>query len=121
MIEIRHLRYFIAAAEELNFRKAAERIHIDQTPLSRAVTDLEDRWGVALFVRGGRRLQLTPAGVQLLSHARKLLIRLERIRRVVRATHTLHREPLRIGVDEATMQPMLAVRLPLKSGVLNPC
>lgn len=44
----------------------------------------------------------------MLSHARKLLIRLERIRRVVRATHTLHREPLRIGVDEATMQPMLA-------------
>lgn len=108
MIEIRHLRYFIAAAEELNFRKAAERIHIDQTPLSRTVTDLEARWGVALFVRGGHRLQLTPAGVKLLNHARKLLIRLERIRRAVRATHTLYREPLRIGVDEVTMHPMLA-------------
>ena len=63
MIELRHLRYFIAVAEELSFSRAAERVHIDQTPLSRAVRDLEDELGVRLFVRKPRRLVLTPAGV----------------------------------------------------------
>ncbi|MBT2336581.1 LysR family transcriptional regulator [Variovorax paradoxus] len=108
MIELRHLRYFIAAAEELNFRRAAERVHIDQTPLSRTVRNLEDRWGVKLFIRTPRRLQLTPAGAKLLGHARQILVRVERVKRAVQATDARHREPLRIGVDEATVQPMLA-------------
>ena len=108
MIELRHLRYFIAVAEELNFRRAAERVHIDQTPLSRTIRDLEDRLGVVLFVRVPRKLQLTPAGAKLLDHARQLLIRLERIQRLVRATDARYREPLRIGVDDSTAQPKLA-------------
>jgi len=108
LIELRHLRYFIAVAEELNFRRAAERIHIDQTPLARTIRDLEERLGVTLFVRTSRRLQLTPAGAKLLDHARRLLARLERAKRAVRATDIRHREPLRIGVDESTVQPMLA-------------
>lgn len=111
MIELRHLRYFIAVAEELNFRRAAERIHIDQTPLSRTIRDLEERLGVALFIRAPRRLQLTPAGVKLLEQARRLFIRLERTKRVVRETHALHREPLRIGVDDSLVQPKLAACL----------
>ena len=100
LIELRHLRYFIAVAEELNFRRAAERVHIDQTPLSRAIRDLEDRLGVVLFIRRPRGLQLTPAGGKLLDHARRLLIRLERTKRVVREIDARHREPLRVGVDE---------------------
>lgn len=108
MIELRHLRYFIAVAEELNFRRAAARVHIDQTPLSRTIRDLEDRWGVTLFVRAPRRLELTPAGAKLLAHARSLLIRLERTRRAVRAADARYREPLRIGVDDSTVQPRLA-------------
>ena len=108
MIELRHLRYFIAVAEELNFRRAAERIHIDQTPLSRTIRDLEERLGVVLFVRTPRRLQLTPAGTKLLNHARGLFIRLERTKRVVRETDARHREPLRIGLDDSTAQPKLA-------------
>ncbi|QIL45500.1 LysR family transcriptional regulator [Acidovorax sp. HDW3] len=79
-MELRHLRYFVAVAEELNFRRAAERVHIDQTPLSRTIRDLEEQWGVTLFVRAPRRLELTPAGIKLLVHARSLLIRLERTR-----------------------------------------
>jgi len=108
MIELRHLRYFIAVAEELNLRRAAERVHIDQTPLSRTIRDLEERWGVTLFFRAQRKLQLTPAGAKLLDHARRLLIRLERTKRAVRATDIRHREPVRVGVDEAAVQPRLA-------------
>lgn len=108
MIELRHLRYFVAAAEELNFRRAAERIPIDQTPLSRTVRDLEDKLGVRLFIRAPRRLKLTPAGAKLLEHARRLLLNLERTKRVVRATDARYREPLRLGVDESTAQPKLA-------------
>lgn len=108
MIELRHLRYFIAVAEELNFRRAAERVHIDQTPLSRTIRDLESRLGVKLLKRASRGLHLTPAGVLLLDHARKLFVRLDRMQRAVRATDKRYREPLRIGVDDSTAQPKLA-------------
>lgn len=107
MLELRHLRYFIAAAEELNFTRAAERVHIDQTPLSRAVRDLEDYLGVQLFVRAPRRLRLTPAGHRLLDEARKIFIRVERTKRSVRQTHELYHPPLRIGVADGISQPIL--------------
>lgn len=108
MIELRHLRYFVAVAEELNFRRAAERIHIDQTPLSRTVRDLEDQLGVQLFMRMPRKLRLTPAGTRLLKESHKLFIRLERTRRVVRATDARHRAPLRIGIADDIAQPKLS-------------
>ncbi|MFA5679924.1 MAG: LysR family transcriptional regulator [Hydrogenophaga sp.] len=108
MIELRHLRYFIAVAEELNFTRAAERVHIDQTPLSRAVRDLEDELGVQLFVRKPRQLLLTPAGARLLEEARKLFIRFERTKRAVRQTHSLYQAPLRIGVADGISQPLLS-------------
>lgn len=107
MIELRHLRYFVAVAEELNFRRAAERIHIDQTPLSRAVRDLEEELGAPLFVRLPRALRLTPAGKKLLTECRRLLIRLERIKRTVRHTHMLYHSPLNVGVADGIAQPRL--------------
>lgn len=108
MIELRHLRQFIAVAEELSFRRAAERIHIDQTPLSRTIRDLEDRLGVQLFVRMPRKLRLTPAGARLLKEAHTLFVRLERTRRVVRATDARYRAPLRVGVADGIAQPKLS-------------
>lgn len=111
MIELRHLRYFVAAAEELSFRKAAERVHIDQTPLSRSVRDIEDRWGVQLFVRAPRKLHLTPAGQKLLEEARQLLIQFDRTKRAVLQMHTLYRAPLRIGVADGIAQPKLSESL----------
>jgi len=108
MIELRHLRYFVAVAEELNFRRAGERIHIDQSPLSRAVRDIEEELGVPLFVRLPRALQLTPAGHKLLTECRKLLIRLERVKRTVRHTHALYQAPLFIGVADGIAQPRLS-------------
>lgn len=108
MIELRHLRYFVAVAEELNFRRAAERIHIDQTPLSRTIRDLEDRLGAQLFVRTQRNLHLTPAGLRLLEEARKLFIRVDRTYRAVRETDARFRAPLRIGVADGIAQPKLS-------------
>jgi len=108
MLELRHLRYFVAVAEELSFTRAAERVHIDQTPLSRAVRGLEEELGVQLFARMPRRLRLTPAGERLLDEARKIFIRVERTKRVVRRTHALYQAPLRIGVADGIAQPMLA-------------
>jgi DNA-binding transcriptional LysR family regulator len=111
MIEIRHLRHFIAVAEELNFRRAAERIHIDQTPLSRTVRDLEDQLGVQLFLRAPRKLHLTPAGLRLLQEARKVLIRMERTQRAVRDTDARSRAPLRIGLADGVSQQKLSACL----------
>lgn len=108
MIELRHLRYFIAVAEELNFRRAAERVHIDQTPLSRTIRDLEDQLGVQLFVRALRKLHLTPAGQRLLKETRKIFVRVERVHRVVRETDARFRAPLRIGVADGIAQPKLS-------------
>jgi DNA-binding transcriptional LysR family regulator len=112
-MELRHLRHFIAVAEELNFRRAAERVHIDQTPLSRTVRDLEEQLGVQLFVRAPRKLQLTPAGECLLREARKVLIRIERTQRAVRETDSRFRSPLRIGIADGIAQPKLAECLSL--------
>lgn len=108
MIELRHLRYFIAVAEELSFRRAAERVHIDQTPLSRTIRDLEDRLGLQLFVRAPRKLHLTPAGLRLLKETRRVFIRIDRTYRVVRETDARFRAPLRIGVADGIAQPKLS-------------
>lgn len=108
MIELRHLRYFVAVAKELNFRRAAERVHINQTPLSRTIRDLEEQLGVLLFVRAPRKLHLTPAGLRLLKEARKVLIRIEHAQRAVRETDTRFRAPLRIGVADGIAQPRLS-------------
>lgn len=73
-MELRHVRYFIAVAEHLNFTKAAEQLHIAQPPLSRQIRQLEDDLGVVLLVRNKRRVELTKAGHAFLEQARKLIV-----------------------------------------------
>lgn len=104
MIELPHLRHLIAVSEEQNFNRAAERVHIDQTPLARAVRDLEDQSGVGRLMRTLRRLHLTPAGSDVLGHARLLILRLERVKRAVRARAQRHRSS-RIAIADGIAQP----------------
>ena len=72
-LELRSLRYFLAVAEELNFTRAAERLHLAQQALSAAIRNLETDLGVQLFSRSTRHVALTPAGEVLVDHARQVL------------------------------------------------
>ncbi|VWB44279.1 LysR family transcriptional regulator [Burkholderia lata] len=72
-LELRHLKYFVAVAEELNFHRAARRLHLSQPALSRQIQQLEDEIDVALFQRSAKRIDLTTAGRTLQSHAYTIL------------------------------------------------
>ncbi|ERV92382.1 hypothetical protein Q041_01653 [Pseudomonas aeruginosa BWHPSA028] len=71
-MEIRHLRCFLAVAEELHFARAAERLHIEQSPLSRTIKELEESLGEQLFIRTSRSTRLTRAGKLFLEHVPRI-------------------------------------------------
>jgi DNA-binding transcriptional LysR family regulator len=84
-MELRHLRYFVAAAEELNFSRAAARLRVSQPPLSRQIKNLEEEIGAPLFDRSRQKLQLTPAGKSFLEQAKQILALSDRAARLAKA------------------------------------
>lgn len=84
-MELRHLRCFLAVAEELHFARAAERLHMEQSPLSRAIRELEDDLGVQLFVRTTRSTRLTGAGTLFLDHVPRVFAALQQARDAAKA------------------------------------
>ncbi len=94
-VELRQLRYFVTVAEELNFGRAAERLHIAGPSLSQQIKALERDLKVPLFDRDRRSVTLTASGAALLPHARALVDQADELRR--RAAGLLTSEPVRIG------------------------
>jgi DNA-binding transcriptional LysR family regulator len=96
-MELRHFRYFVAVAEELHFRRAAERLHVAQPAVSEQIRKLEEELGVRLFDRSQRRVSLTDAGAALLEEARRLLRQAEIARTAARNARERGTTRLRIG------------------------
>src|ERR1700728_3837423 len=87
-MEVRHLRYFVAVAEELNFGRAAARLHVAQPGLSQQIKNLESELGLRLFDRNKRRVSLTDAGMLLLAEAYGVLGRFDECLDTMRRART---------------------------------
>ncbi|WPC06212.1 LysR family transcriptional regulator [Pseudomonas benzenivorans] len=110
-MELRHLRCFIAVAEELHFARAAARLHIEQSPLSRIIKELEYRLGVQLFERTTRRTRLTWAGQVLLEEARRIMAVVDQAKASVKSAAAGYRGRIRVGLSDGIPQARLATLL----------
>ena len=127
-LELRHLRYFMAVAEELSFRGAAAKLHISQPPLTTQIQQLEALLEVQLFERNKQRVLLTAAGRELIGHARRLLDELAGIKSALAHAADGTSGELRIGYTESAvhagvlLQAMQRVRTqrPRVTWVLRP-
>ncbi|MCC4113964.1 LysR family transcriptional regulator [Aromatoleum toluclasticum] len=110
-MELRHLRCFVVLAEELHFTRAAERLHIEQSPLSRTIKELEDELGALLFDRDRRGTRLTQAGEVFLHDVQRLFSTLELARENVKAVSSGTLGILRIAVPRGCIDPRLSAFL----------
>jgi DNA-binding transcriptional LysR family regulator len=106
-IEIRHLRYFVAVAEERGFRRAAARLHMSQPPLSHQIAQLEARVGCVLLARTRRSVELTPAGETFLAEARTVLADLDRAVQTARRVGAGQTGLVRVGFVGSAMYPIV--------------
>jgi DNA-binding transcriptional LysR family regulator len=107
-MELRHLRYFIAVAEELSFTAAAKRLNISQPPLSQQIRELEAELRTPLFDRTSRRVELTAAGAGFLDHARAILAQAEHAVEDVHAISAGRIGMVRIGTTGSVLLGPLA-------------
>ena len=112
-MELRHLRCFLAVAEELHFARAAERLHIEQSPLSRAIKELEEDLGEQLFVRTSRSTRLTRAGKLFLEHVPRVFAALQQARDSVKAAANGFHGQLRIALSDGITPSRLPALLAL--------
>jgi DNA-binding transcriptional LysR family regulator len=113
-MDVRHLRYFVAVAEERHFGRAAQRLHMAQPPLSQQIRQLEADLGVTLLERTTRKVELTEAGATYLDHARQILAALDdaaRHARLVAAGSVGHLTIGCVGSATASLLPGLSRRL----------
>jgi DNA-binding transcriptional LysR family regulator len=101
-VELRHLRYFVAVAEELHFGRAANRLHTSQSSLSQQVRNLEKELKVDLLRRVRRHVELTPAGSRFLREARGILAAAERAAGLARETEREESQKIVIGISAET-------------------
>ncbi len=106
-MELRHLRYFVAVAEELNVRQAAIRLHLSQPPLSRQIHDLEDEVGTKLFLRSQSGMRLTEAGRTFLTEARSILAQSQRAVQLAQAASRGEAGHLDIAYAVEGFEPVL--------------
>jgi DNA-binding transcriptional LysR family regulator len=118
-MEIRHLRCFIAVAEELHFARAAEKLHIEQSPLSRAIKELEEDLGVRLFDRTTRTTRLTRAGHVFREHVSRIFNAINQSRESVTSVAAGYCGQLRIALSDSISQARLTALL-AKSRVEEP-
>ena len=109
----RQLQYFLIVAEEQSFTRAAARVHIQQSPLSRAIKDLEHELGVALFERNKGRIRLTWPGEVFYEETRRLLFLLSNARARTKAAQNGFRGYLRIALTDGLAQPQITDLLAL--------
>jgi LysR family hca operon transcriptional activator len=117
-MELRHLRYFIAVAEELNFTRAAARLRTAQPSLSQQIRQLEKHIGVQLLDRSHRHVALTNAGRAFLQQARDILGRVEHARRLARQAADGHAGELSVGTFPSADVRIVPALRPLVSGHL---
>jgi len=107
IMELRHLRYFVTVAEEMNFTRAAGRLHIAQPPLSQQIRQFEDELGVQLFHRTKHRVELSVAGKEVLVEARRTLAQAERVAIVARRSAQGLTGDLNLGFSSAAPHGVL--------------
>jgi len=106
-VELRHLRYFVAVAEELHFHRAAERLHMSQPPLSQQIRALEGELGVQLLERNRRSVALTAAGAVYLHEAREILAAVDRAAEAARGVARGEEGRLALGFVGSAMHGAL--------------